>query len=304
VATLAILNPVAGRHSAMRIWRRIRAEVPDSRDWECVVTACRGHAVRVAREARGYNRVVAIGGDGTACEVANGLADSDTPMAIVPAGTGNDLARNLGVPHDPLAAARLAARAVPRHIDLGQLRTSQGVTCFFLNVAGFGFDAEVAWRVNRRPHGSNGTLPYIVGALQALRTYASPVVRLTIDGQPAERQIFLVAVGNCASYAGGMRIVPQARPDDGAFDVCVVSNLRRLEVLRVIPWLYSGRHVSHPAVELFRCRTLQAETLSAASDGASARVLCHADGESVGGLPVHFAIRPGALWCVTGRAPG
>jgi diacylglycerol kinase (ATP) len=305
VATLAILNPVAGRRAAAGTWRRIRAEVPATRDWECVPTERRGHATVLAREAASllnrYERVVAIGGDGTVGEIASGLASSDTPLAVVPAGTGNDLARNLLIPFDPVAAARLATTAAARRIDLGEVRTPLARR-HFVNIAGVGFDAEVAWRVNRLPRVLGGTLPYVAGVLQTLWRYAAAGLRITIDGESIERPTFLVAVGNCASYAGGMRIVPEARPDDGRLDVCLVRDLSRLEVLRLVPRLYSGGHVSHPAVEMFRCRTLVAEAVPRATDAASDRVLCHADGEHVGGLPVRFAIRPGALWCVTGPA--
>jgi diacylglycerol kinase (ATP) len=247
-------------------------------------------------------------------EVANGLAHSALPLAIVPTRTANDLARNLAIPKQPVAVARLAATGAPRPIDLGEVQTRQN-TRLFVKVAGFGFDAEAAWRADRLPRIVGGTLPYLIGVAQTLRQLTSPRVRLRLDGQPLEARVLLVAVGNCASYAGGMRIVPPARPDDGALDVCVVQAVGRLEVLRVIPRLYSGGHLGHRAVELFRCRTLEAEVDVTAlgvfdvtarggpSAAVPARVLCHADGEQVGDLPVRFVIRPAALRCLTGPAP-
>jgi YegS/Rv2252/BmrU family lipid kinase len=308
-ATLVILNPAAGKRLAARIWRRLRAEASQVRDWQCVMTERRGHATELARAAaasgspRQYARVVVVGGDGTVCEAANGLAHSETPLAIIPAGTGNDVAHNLAIPDDPFAAATLAATATPRPIDLGEVQTDHSTT-YFVNVAGFGFDAEAAWRANRLPHLVGGTLPYLIGTLLTLWHYASPRMRVRVDSQTVDARLFMVAVGNCASYAGGMRIVPSARPDDGALDVCVVRGLGRLELLRLIPRLYSGGHVTHPAVEVLRCRTLEAEVVGAATAAGPVRVLCHADGEQVGGLPARFAIRPGALQCVTGPAPG
>src|SRR4051812_24068605 len=123
--TLAIVNPLAGRRAAERTWQRLRAEGPETRAWECVGTRRRERATELARAALAgdscHERVVAIGGDGTVCEVANGLALSQMPLAIVPTGTANDVARNLGIPRDPLAAARLAACAPPRAIDLGEV---------------------------------------------------------------------------------------------------------------------------------------------------------------------------------------
>jgi diacylglycerol kinase (ATP) len=286
---LAIVNPVAGRGAGARVWARIRTEMGA---WSCVTTARAGQARELAAQAAadGIRRVVAIGGDGTVFEVANGLARSQTELAIIPTGTGNDLATNLGVPRDPVAAARLANSGSAHSIDLGKLQSSTH-SVHFANVAGFGFDAAVAWRVNRLPRLVGGTLPYLVGVIQTLWQYRAPRIRLRIDAHELDERIFLVAVGNCASYGGGMRIVPDAQPNDGSLDVCVVKDLPRREVLGLLPRLYSGAHVSHPAVKLFRCRALSAET--------DARVFCQADGELVGGLPAHFSIQPATLRCVT-----
>jgi len=171
MATLAIVNPLAARRTPRRTWRRLRDEVPAVRDWEWLATRYAGHATELARAAAAsrerYERVVVVGGDGTVGEVAQGLARTDLPLAIIPAGTGNDIARNLAIPRHPLAAARLAATGAPRPIDLGEVRTREA-TRHFVNVAGFGFDAEAAERVNRLPRMVGGTLPYLVGALQTL----------------------------------------------------------------------------------------------------------------------------------------
>jgi len=297
VRTLAILNPAAGKHAGQRAWEHIRQDVASARLWECATTRGAGHARELAQAAAGdgYERIVAIGGDGTVCEVANGLAYSSTSLAVVPAGTGNDLARNLGIPRHPAAAANLAASGIPRPIDLCRIETDS-TSAYFLNVAGFGFDAEVASRVNRKPKHLGGTLPYVAGVLETLWRYRSPRMRIRIDGQLVAQAVFLVAVGNCATYGGGMRIVPAARPDDGLLDVCLVRDLRRLEVLKLLPRLYSGGHVGHPSVALFRCREVSAD--------ADDRVLCQADGELVGGLPARFGIVPAALRCVTGPVAG
>ena len=296
VRTLAIVNPAAGRRAAPRIWQHIRAAVEATRSWECATSQGPDHARALAAAAAqgGFERVIAIGGDGTVCEVANGLAGSQTTLGIIPAGTGNDVCDNLAIPRNPIAAARLAATGEPRSIDLCQIQTRQRAS-YFVNIAGFGFDAEASWRVNRLPKVVGGTLPYVAGVLQTLWRYRSPRMRVSIDGQHVDRRVFLVAVGNCPSYAGGMRIVPRAVPNDGLLDVCLVKDLKRIDVLRIVPKLYSGGHVAHPAVEMFRCRSVTAD--------ADARVLCQADGELVGELPVRFGILPGALQSVTGPLP-
>jgi YegS/Rv2252/BmrU family lipid kinase len=226
VSTLAIVNPVAGKGQAVRVWERVRAGLPSLEPWHCVLTQYAGHARELASTAtaRGYERVVAVGGDGTVYEVANGLAGTETTLGIIPAGTGNDTAGNLGVPFDPIAAASLAAQGTARHIDLGEIRTAQS-TSYFVNVAGFGFDAEVAWRVNRMPRKFvGGTVPYVIGVLETLWQYRAPLMRISVDQQTFERRVFLVAVANNPSYGGGMRIAPNARCDDGLFDLCLVSD--------------------------------------------------------------------------------
>ena len=295
--TLAILNPAAGRHAGARAWQHIQQTVATTREWEYVPTRTAGHARELAESAArdGYDHVVAIGGDGTVFEVVNGLAQSAISLAIVPVGTANDFATNLGIPRQPAAAANLAATGTARPIDLCRLETAEA-SAYFVNVAGFGFDADVAWRVNRKPKHFGGTLPYIAGVLETLWRYRSPRMRIRIDGHLVDQAVFLVAVGNCASYGGGMRIVPAARPDDGLLDVCLVQDLSRVEVLKLLPRLYSGRHVGHPNISLFRCSEVTAD--------ADVRVLCQADGELVGGLPARFGILPGALRCVTGPVPG
>jgi YegS/Rv2252/BmrU family lipid kinase len=292
VRALVIVNPVAGNGRAARVWKQVRPDVDGLRQCECVTSERVGHARELARSAAqaGYERVVVVGGDGTVCEVASGLANTLTAVAVIPAGTGNDCCRNLGIPTDMVAAANLALNGPIRGVDLGEIQTAQGST-HFVNVAGFGFDAEVAWRVNSMPKVVGGTVPYVWGVLQTLWHYSSPRMRISLDERELDQPVFLVAVGIGACYGGGMRIVPDAIIDDGLFDVCVVGEVSRLEVLRLVPKIYSGGHRGHPAVQFFRCREVRAESV--------APVRCQADGELAGELPANFKIHPGGLRCVT-----
>jgi diacylglycerol kinase (ATP) len=293
---LVVVNPVAGKGRARRVWQRVEHSLGSAgtRGWRAVLTERPGHARELARSAAmaGFERVIAVGGDGTVCEVANGLASTDTALGIVPGGTGDDCARNLNVPTEPTAAMHLALNGAARPIDLGEIETDRGRS-YFVNVAGFGFDAEVAWRVSSFPRLVGGTLPYVLGVLQTLGQLRSSRMRIGLDGQSVDRRVLLAAVANGASYGGGMRVAPEAVPDDGLFDVCVIGEIGRLGILRLVPKMYSGGHRSHPAVAFFRCRELRAES----DDG----VRCQADGELVGGLPASFRIHPGGLRCVTGR---
>ena len=294
--TLAIVNPVAGQGRGVAVWRQLRTQLRDILQWDCVTTERAAHARELAEAARlaEYERVVVIGGDGTVCEAANGLAHGQTSLAIIPVGRGNDTARNLGVPGNHVAAARLAAVGTAHVLDLGVVRTSQETTTYFMNIAGVGFDAEVSRRVDRWRMPVRGTLPYLLGALRTLWSYDSPRLRICVDQQIVDERVFLVAIANGPTYGGGMRIAPHARPDDGVLDVCVVRALARVDLLRMIPSVYAGRHVGHPAVRLFRCREVSVE--------ADQAVSCHVDGDSAADLPLYFGSAPGAIRCVTGSA--
>jgi YegS/Rv2252/BmrU family lipid kinase len=291
--TLVIVNPTAGRGRALAVWERARSALGETANVEYAITSRPGEATVLARAAaeRGCGRVVAVGGDGTVLEVANALVHRETAMAIVPAGTGNDTAANLGIPRDPIQAARLSLRGVPRAIDAGEVDSGTKRT-YFVNIAGFGFDAEVAARVNRMHRLVGGTVPYVVGVLGTLASFRAPPMRLLVDGQLYSQRVFLAAVGNGPSYGGGMRVVPEAVPDDGELDVCVIGHVSRLDVLKLVPRMYSGGHRSHPAVRLRRCHEVRAE-----SDAA---VRCQADGELIGSLPATFRVHHAALRCVTG----
>src|SRR5579859_362461 len=190
---LVIVNPVAGNGRAARTWGRIRRENAGLRECESVRSERIGHARELAHSAAqaGYDRVVVVGGDGTVSEVASGVAHMQTAVAVIPAGTGNDCCRNLGIPRDALVAANLALAGAVRRVDLGEIQTSHGTT-YFVNVAGFGFDAEVAWRANALPKIVGGTLPYLVSVLQALRWYHAPPMRIRLDECELDQTGFLV----------------------------------------------------------------------------------------------------------------
>ncbi len=289
---MVIVNPAAGRGSGARIWQRLQHMHSGV---ECLTTDGPGHARALALEAvtRGAERVVAVGGDGTVSEVAGGLAGTDVALGIIPAGTGNDFSATLRLPTSPEAAAHLAFDGSTEWVDLGQVRIGERCVAF-VNVAGCGFDAEV---VRRTPATARlgGTLPYLIGIVRTLSVFRPRPMRFLRDGQPFERVTLGIAVANAPTYAGGMRIAPEAKIDDGFFDVCLIGDISISRLLALLPHLYAGTHRGRRDVEFFRCRELSVEPLSAAD------VSCQGDGELLGQIPATFSMQPKGLLCVTGQ---
>ncbi|MGY1812418.1 diacylglycerol/lipid kinase family protein [Blastococcus sp. SYSU D00820] len=244
-----------------------------------------------AAVASGTGAVVAVGGDGAAHAGLQAVAGTDTPLAVVPAGTGNDLALALGTPPEPVAAARAAAADLTagtvRAVDAG--RTGER---WWATVLCCGFDSAVTDRANRL-RWPRGPRRYDVAILAELARLRPRELTLTLDGERRTLPVTLVAVGNTAWYGGGMRVCPGADPADGLLDVTVVGPVGRRELVRTRPRLTAGTHVEHPAVTVHR-----AARVELAGEGLTT----YADGEPVAPLPAGSVCVPGALRVVgTGR---
>ena len=207
-------------------------------------------------------------------------------MGVVATGSGDDAARAWGLPRAaPLWAADILLHRVPRAVDLPYARGADGRDVFFATVAATGFDA----RVSERSLGMSAIparLRYVAAMVAELRSFRPVHYRLTLDDQELDLTAMLVAVGNSASYGGGMRICPDARADDGLLDVLVLDPLRTLELLRVFPRVYAGTHVDHPAVSVHRVRRVHID----AGD-----MLAFADGEPLARLPLEITVHPQGL---------
>ncbi|GAA1286285.1 diacylglycerol kinase [Planotetraspora silvatica] len=244
--------------------------------------------------ADGPDALVAFGGDGLVHLALQAVAGTDVPLGIIPAGTGNDIAGALGISRrDPIAAAGIVTEGRPRLIDAARLGIGSGSGPgssedggeWFAGVLACGFDSRVNERANEmtRPP---GMAKYVVALMRELRSYAPIPFRVTLDGEVIEQEAVLVAVANTSSYGAGMRVCPDARPDDGLLDVLILGAMSRGEFLRTFPRVYRGSHLSHPAVTVRRARNVTIE----APD-----VIAYADGERVGAAPVSCSIVPGAL---------
>lgn len=242
------------------------------------------HARQLARAAADAGQMpVAFGGDGLIGAVADSLAHTGVSFGILPGGRGNDIARVLGIPRDPVAACAVLSDGRDRRIDLGRIGRSR-----FIGILSCGLDAQ-ANAIANGTRWVHGPLAYSYGALRALGLWRPAEFRLTLDGTPLTFTGYSVAIANSRSYGGGMLIAPDAEPDDGAFDVVLIGGMSKLRMLVHMPGIFLGRHVRLPEVTVLRARTV---TLA-----ADRGLAVYADGEPQGALPSTVTLDAGAA-CV------
>lgn len=292
-----IVNPVAGASSTRRKWPRISRllkHIGLSFDYE--YTEGVGHAMELARAAAsdGYRYVVAVGGDGTVNEVANGILSStsasSTALGVISTGTGGDFVRSIGIPRHYLHACSSLVSLRRRLIDVGVVeyqRQGQPQRRFFVNGAGIGFDAAVVEATERLPKYFGGTVPYVLGLLRTLFGYRNKSIILHIDDKVQRLRTLTVVVANGSYFGGGMFVAPEASPTDRLLDVIVIGDMGKFELLRSFPRVYKGTHITLPKVSTEKATKIAIES--------SERVLVHADGELLGEGPATFWLVPAAL---------
>lgn len=294
VLLAVIFNPAAGRGRVSRAQLKARlshhAAGAPFRVW---ATQNADDAALLAARAldEGAQIVAAAGGDGTLGEVAGVVHKRGAVLGVLPLGTGNDFARALGVGTDLDRAIETLFRGQKRTVD-GALATLGERTWFWINIAGCGFDALVARRINAaRFHPfwkhCKGDVAYVAAVALELRTLRAANLRLILDGQTIERRAILCAIANATSYGGGMKVAPDARLDDGLFDICLIKEASVGEFVRAFPSVFRGEHLNHPKVEMFRARRVEV-----ASEMALPVLV---DGEVRGQTPVVLEIVPAAL---------
>jgi diacylglycerol kinase (ATP) len=279
-----LTNPTAGKGRGARYRDVARARLQDAgfavRD---LVGRDADEALDLARTcvADGVEAVVVCGGDGMVHLAAQALAHSDVALGIVPAGTGNDVARYLGVPRrDPVAAADRVIASRTRRIDLARVGSQ-----WFVTVLAAGFDAVVNERANSMTW-PRGQMRYNLATIAELRTLHPLHYTLSLDGHEVHRDAVLVAVGNGPSFGGGLRITEGAVLDDGLLDVVVIRPMSRARLVRTYPRLFTGTHVRAPEYEHHRVRSVTV---------AAPGIVAYADGERIGGLPLTITCDPDAL---------
>ena len=279
-----IVNPLAGRGKAKKIWEELEPRLKIDCPYNVYYTERAGDAVRLARLAQedGATVLVSVGGDGTVHEIVNGMDLMQGTLGLIPAGTGNDFCRSLNYPPDPLEIADNLFTWESRRVDLGKIGDR-----YFVNVIGVGFDAQVAHDVNRKFKRLTGLSAYLAGILKNLVTYRNAPLELEYDSHRWTGKSLLVAVGNGRYYAGGFYILPPAEPDDGWFHICLVKDIGRLEILKVLPSVISGRHTGHREVAIMKARRISVQS--------PLSLTIQADGEILGTLPLTIEVQPRAL---------
>lgn len=303
--TLLIVNPKSQNGALGKRWPQL-SQIARRKlgSFEEAFTKSQGDATRIARQAldKGIELVVAIGGDGTINEVANGFFDKGAPIApqaimgILPFGTGGDFRKSAHIPNDFEKATTVLAIGNNRRIDLGRLdytlRDGGKDQRIFVNIASFGMSGEIDEQVNTSSKRLGGKLSFMFATARVGLRFKAKRVRIIFDADPAtalECEISTVAVANGRYFGGGMLIAPKAELDDARFDVVAIEAMSITETMRNGKRLYKGTHLELDKVSHRRARSLFAEAL----DGQD--VLIDMDGEVPGVLPATFSIMPKAL---------
>jgi diacylglycerol kinase (ATP) len=282
---LALLsNPTAGKGRGEKVRERVlarfRAAGATVRDLQGSDAA---EALELARAcvADGTETLVVCGGDGTVHLAVQAVAGTTTRLGIIPAGSGNDVARYFGLPRkDPEAAVDRVLAGATRTVDLARSGTQ-----YFVTVLAAGFDAVVNERANRMTW-PKGQMRYNLATLAELRVFEPLPYVLQLDEREVSMEAMLVAVGNGPSFGGGLRITEGAVLDDGLLDVVIIKPMTKPDLIRTYPKLFKGTHVDHPQYEHHLVRSV---TIAAPG------IVAYADGERFGPLPLTVECAPGAL---------
>lgn len=299
-----VVNPRAGAGQASALLPALEQALKEAgAKFELALTEGQNDATRIIRERlrNGVAGVAVVGGDGTLNEAVNGFFDEEgTPIAPdswlgpLPCGTGGDFRRTLGISErvDPMVTRMMWAR--PRRIDVGWLECTSDdghrAARAFINISSFGMSGLIVRLVNDTPKWLGAKPSFLFGTFRAMTRYSPKRVRLTVDGGPPyEQRMLTIAVANGRFFGGGMQIAPDAKIDDGLFDV-VTLDMGHREAVAMTGDVYRGTHTKRKGVSVVRAARVLAEPVD-----PDDRVLIDLDGEAPGRLPATFTMRAGAL---------
>jgi len=280
-----IVNPVAGKGAAEKVIPELKAYLESfGIDYDMILTEYPGHAIKLAEEAgtNGYETVVAVGGDGTANEVINGLMRAankgqlTSNLAVLPVGRGNDFSYGMGVPQSLEEACRLLVNGKTRMIDIGFVKGGDFPEGrYFGNGVGIGFDAVVGFEAAKLPSFISGVPAYLIAALKTIFLFFNaPLLHLEMDDEVIKQRCLLVSLMNGRRMGGSFMFAPESKSDDGLLNLCIAKQVTRLQVLGLFPKVMSGTQHEHPAITMLVAKRVKIEALSGT-------LPVHADGETI-----------------------
>lgn len=280
-----VANPCAGRGKGQKTANKIERLLQSKNiDFQMYYTQYPCHAIELAqRAAEQYPVVAALGGDGTITEVLEGIWQSQAHLGIIPSGTGNDYARGLNIPLEPVKAMDIVLQGHTTKIDVGVERDK-----VFGVLASIGFPVTVIEYVNQCRDSSwlRGPLAILTGVIQTIRNLESHQVQLTIDGQEFDIKTVGILVMNMPYGGGGLKFAPDAKYDDGLLTIVVVEDVGRLDLMKTLPLVYSGKHTNHPKVKIYQGKSIGIEI-----EGSLPKMF---DGEIRWATPLTIDIMPNA----------
>lgn len=301
-----IVNPNAGRRKGEKDWLEIAGLLNEAGiRYLNVFTEHPNHAVKLARKyiEAGYRQIIVVGGDGTLNEVVNGVytqkkyPPQEITLAMISVGTGNDWGRSFNIPMGYREAIQVISNQKTQLQDVGRVSYTHKELQkqrHFINMAGLGFDAMVAKRTNKiKESGKSGPFSYLISLFTSLIAYKPIISKVTVDGKEIDADVFSMSVAICRFNGGGMMQAPDAIPDDGLFDVTIITRVSRFIVIKSVKKLYDGSFLSMPQVKTFRGAHVEIES--------NPDLYLETDGESLGHTPMQFEIIPSGIRVVTGK---
>ena len=289
-----LVNPAAGNGATGKRWPELahRANMLGLTG-ETLFSERPGHLIELARGAvdGGATLVIAAGGDGTLNEVVNGIAGRDVELATIPLGTGMDFGRTYGIPKRFDDAVRVALDGATRTIDAGRVRyrtwDGEDAERWFANVGSVGMSGAVAQRANGMSKALGGKATFFYALTRVFLEWENTEVTVTLDDGERRGRMHDVVVANGVWHGGGMKLAPDASPDDGLFDVVLIGDVGKVDFLTTAPKIYRGRHVAHAKVDVLRSKRVAVDS--------DERLPIEVEGEQVGTTPAVFEVVPGAL---------
>ncbi len=290
-----ILNPVSNHGETKKTIPKIKALLKPRISSEIILTKRPKEAVEIAKEAKGFDLLIVVGGDGTVHEAVNGLLVSknqETALAVIPSGSGNDFAKMIGMPKNISLAVEKILEGKVKYVDVGKINER-----YFVNSLGIGFDARVAHLTNeiKNEVKKSGLLLYLISLFRILRKdFYTYEVQISVDeGALRNKNITLIAANMGKTYGGGFKITPLAKNDDGYIDVCVVDSLTRNQIPFRLPFVILGKHLWMKKVHYYTAKKLIIKSKK--------EIPAHLDGELIKAKEFTVKIIPRALKVVMGK---